>query len=372
VRILSYVAVISIHLKCKRRLTSFFLIHDSLPEYAKKRESYATDVEQFHDLYRQMVDHKTQFEQKVTERSAELTQVNEKLEKMTKHINDLKQSINAQEFSVEDIYKMESELNGLTEATDRAVVLRDHKRKALFASEAEFAVVCNGLDTKLAEFSGIVADLRLVPELGVNFSQVHVKVDKEMLLQVDSKRAIGVDLIEHIQPTAKALKEEYAMKVEHSKIQFQHLIEQTNQLDDSGKEGDAKLKITRDKLSKAELTFESERQTQHDLLAVREREVEALERKVASLQDPVALEEQMAAYERQCSELEALRREREENNMAQKRAVLIEINSACTQMEEHDSYLVTQIAKVKTYWKEQTAEIGEIVVPTNMDARPRM
>ena len=342
----------------------------SLPEYKKKRESHATDVEQFHDLYEKMVDQKTQFEQKVHERMVELAQVNEKLEKMTTHINELKQSINEQEFSVEDIYKMESELNGLNEATDRAVQLRDQKRKALISTEAELAMICNDLDTKISEFSGKIAELRLVPELGSKFSNVRVVFNKEMLSQTDLTQTIGVDILNQIQPTAKSSKHEYISKVEQSKMQLQHLVDQTNHLDDASKEGDAKLKIAGDKMSKSEQTLETERKTQEATLAVREREVKAMETKIASLQDPVALEEQMAAYERQCSELEALRREREENNMSQKRSVILEINHACQLMEEHDAYLVTQISKMKQYWNEQCMGIGEIVAPTNIMESP--
>jgi SMC interacting uncharacterized protein involved in chromosome segregation len=351
-------------------LTFCFLSIASLPEYKQKRESHATDVEQFHDLYRKMVDQKKQFEQKVNERTIELAQVNEKLEKMTTHINELKQSIHEQEFSIEDVYRMESEINGLNEATDRAVILRDQKRKALISTEAELAIVCNDLDSKVAEFSGKIAELRLVPELGSKFSHIRVTMNKDMLSQTDLSNTIGVDLVQHVQSTAKASKHEYVSKVEQSKMQLQHLLDETNHLDDSNKESEAKLQIANDKMSKSEQTLETDQKTQESLLAVRKRELESIEQKIASLQDPVALEEQMAAYERQCAELVALRREREENNMSQKRSVMLEISQACQLMEEHDTYCAKQVAEVKQYWNEQSMGIGEIVVPSNMDTKP--
>jgi SMC interacting uncharacterized protein involved in chromosome segregation len=314
-----------------------------------------------------MVDHKKQFEQKVEERTLELAQVNEKLERITSHINELKQSISEQELSIDDVYKMESEMNGFTEATERAVVLRDQKRQDLFTCESQFASVCNDLDIKIGEFSGKIAGLRLVPELGSKFINVQVSVKKDMLLQTEINRVIGVDLMNYVQPTAVVSKTEYSTKGIQFKNQYQHIIDQTHNLEDSCKEADAKLKIAGDKLIKNEQTLENERKTQDATLAVREREVEAMEKKIAALQDPVALEEQMAAYERQCSELEALRREREENNMSQKRAVLIEISNTCQLMEDHDVYLNRQIVAVKKHWNDQITGIGEIVVPTNIE-----
>ena len=47
------------------------LIPFSLPTLAQKREDYATDLEQFHDLNRQMDEHKGALENKVKERVAE-------------------------------------------------------------------------------------------------------------------------------------------------------------------------------------------------------------------------------------------------------------------------------------------------------------
>jgi len=342
------------------------LVFERLPVFAKKRENYATDVEQFHDLYRQMVEHKKQFQQKVEERTTELTKVNEKLDKMTVYINDLKKTIGEQEFSVHDIHKMESELKGLTESTDRAVALRDQKRKDLFAVEAKLASMCNDLDSKVAEFSGKIAELRLVPDLGSKFHNMQASVNKDKLIHADLRESLGVDLNGYIHSIAVSSKEEYLQKVDDAKLFYHKICEQTNHLEDSCKEAEAKLKIFGDKVQKCEQTLESERKTQDATIAVREREVESLEKKIASLQDPVALEEQMAAYERQCAELQALRFEREENNMAQKRAVLIDINNACQIMADHDAYLERQISELKQYVDEQTKGIGGVVIPSNI------
>ena len=56
--------------------------------------------------------------------------------------------------------------------------------------------------------------------------------------------------------------------------------------------------------------------------------------------------------------------------MSQKRAVIMEINNACQLMEEHDSWIVKRVTEVKQYWSEQTMGIGEIVAPSNMEAKP--
>jgi SMC interacting uncharacterized protein involved in chromosome segregation len=314
-----------------------------------------------------MDEHKSALEQKVKERTTELAENNGKLDKMTTHINELKQAIKEQEFSVDDIHKMESELKGLSEASDRAFAIRDQKRKMLLASEKELVTVCNDLDSMTADYNGKIAELQLVPDLGSNFAKMKAEVDKSKLLESDQSQMLGVDLVGTVQQIAFSSKQDYLDKVDRAKAQYQDFLDQMNHADDACKEANAKLKIAEDKKSKCEQTLESERKTLEAKLAVREREVQAMETKIAALQDPVALEEQMAAFERQCAELEALRIEHQEENIGKHRAVLAEVNSACQLMADHDAYLRQSVAEVNAYWRQKIAQIGDIVVPSNIE-----
>lgn len=335
--------------------------------YVKKREDYATDLEQFHDLLRQMDEHKTAMEQKVKERTTELAETNGKLDRMTTHINELKQAIQEQEFSVNDIHKMESELKGLSEATDRAYAVRHQRREMLLASEQELVILCNDLESVAVDYNGRVAELQLVPELASKFVNMKAKVNKDGLLDSDQSHVTRVDLVGNVQPIASSSKQEYIEKLDRAKAQYQDFLDQRNRADEACKEADAKMKIVEDKKSKCEQTLEAERKTLQAKLAVREREVVAMENKIAALQDPVALEEQMAAFERQCAELEALRIEHEEDNIAKCRAVLSEVNTACQLMADHDAYLRHRVAQVNAHWQEITEQLGDIVAPTNID-----
>ena len=72
-------------------LLSYPSIHSSLPTYAKKRQEYETDLEQFQDLLHKMDEHKAALAVKIEEHSAELTITNAKLDQMNQHV----QCINA-------------------------------------------------------------------------------------------------------------------------------------------------------------------------------------------------------------------------------------------------------------------------------------
>lgn len=313
-----------------------------------------------------MDEHKLALEGKVSERTTELAETNVKLDRMTTHINELKQAIKEQEFSVDDIHKLESELKGLSEANDRAHSIRDQMRKMLLASEEELVAVCNDLDSVTSKYNGKIAEFQLVPDLGSKFSHMKSEVRKGKLLESDQSQILGVDLVGTVQQLAFSSNEKYLEKNNKATSQCQNFLDRMISAEDAYKEEDAKFQILQDKKSKFEQTLEKERKTLEAKLAVRQREVEAMENKIASLQDPVALEEQIASYERQCAELTALRIKHEEENVARYKSVVNELNSACQLMSDHDAFFHQTAAQVKAYWKEKTDAMVDIVSPTNL------
>lgn len=331
----------------------------------EKREEYANALEQLHDLILQMEQHKTTLSQKETVLTAELADKNGKLDRMTTRINELKQSIAEQEFSVQDIYKMEGELKGLSEACDRAYMLREQHRKIILSVEEELASVCNDLDETCADYNGRIAELQLVPELGSKFYGFKAEIDSSQLLNGNPSDIIGFDL-ELVNRNVASAKSEYLEKTDKSKLEYQNILIELQQVSDAYDESLAKLKIVNDKKLKSDQILEDEIQMSQSQLAVRNREVDAMEAKIHVLQNPVALEEQMAGFQRQCAELEALRIERQESYAMELRAMVDEVNSACELMSEHDTYLRQQVAKVDAHWQTTLNQVDDVVLPANM------
>ena len=69
------------------------------------------------------------------------------------HMNDLKQSVQEQEFSMEDVHKMESELKGLAEAADRVQATREQHRQTLRIVEDELVTVTNELEATVISYN---------------------------------------------------------------------------------------------------------------------------------------------------------------------------------------------------------------------------
>ena len=338
---------------------------DSIPAYAQKRESYATDLEQFHDLINQMDGHKQALEQQIKERTAELKQTNEKFEKMNSYIADLKITISSQEMNIDDLSAMESELKGLSEAMDRALSLRDERRKTLAAAEKELQIVCTKLEEIVEQYNSRLSDLQLSPEHAPTLAKLKASLKKENLAETDQSKVICVNLKQTAIPTIDSWMDDFRTENRKVKAEYQDTLDRVPTVKDACKAAENKLLIIQEKTSKCETTLQNE-QTAHDAkLAVHRREVEAMEKKVAARRNPITLEEQIAAYERQCAELEALRVQHEEDNVARRLAVQDEIEQAIQLMKDHEDLLRRKRQEVAEYWEKK--ELRKLKVPENVD-----
>jgi kinetochore protein NDC80 len=338
----------------------------SLEEYIKKRDGYATDLEQFHDLIQQMDQHVETLTQKKKDRAQELIETNRKLARTTARVEELKQAISNQTLSVEDVQKMQNEAKGVKEAIDRAVTLKDQRRKALWESESEIEKLWNELESFVSDYNAQLSELGLLPLVSAKGVEMKAVIDKGAILDDDQTKLLRVDIPSHVQPALLACKQEYADKLSESKWKYQEALDELEQSEEAFTEALEKLKIIEDKMDKCEDTLEGEREAQDAKLAVRQREAESMEARVASLRDPVALEEQMAQFERQCAELEALRMKYEEDNVSRKRAVCEEIEKACLEMKRYDDYCLDKIAEVQQYRKQKREMYGKLKLSQSM------
>ncbi|KAG7353792.1 HEC/Ndc80p family-domain containing protein [Nitzschia inconspicua] len=334
-----------------------------LEELIQKRDSYKTDLEQFHDLIQQMNQHVATLTQKRNDRAKELEETNVQLSKLTERVSKLKDTITRQEMSVDDVRKMQSELKGVEEATERAIALRDQRRSSLWEIESELENTWTNVESLVSDYNTSNGELGLLPLVSSRGLDMKVVIDKSAAQHADPTRLLSVDLQGTVQPTLLSLREEYGELSTEFKQEYQQALDDLELSEEAFTEAMEKHRIVDGKIDKCEETMEAEREVQEAKLGVRTREVESLETKVASLRDPVALEEQMAQFERQCAELEAMRQQHEEDNLARKRAICVEIDQACSAMEEYDQFCLQKIADVNKYRDEKRSTYGELRLP---------
>lgn len=347
---------------------TIFLFLLSLEEYTKKRDGYAIDLEQFHDLIQQMDQHVAALEQKKKERAQEFEETNRKLGRANAHVKELQEVISSQALSLEDVQKIQSELKGTDEAMDRVIALRDERRKALWDTKSELDKLWSDLESLLSDYNSQLGELNLLPLVSAKAIRMKGILNKDAVGDADKSLLLGVDLAASVLPALTNSKQEYSEKFSESKWRYQEALDQLEASEEGFTEAHEKLKIIDSKIEKCEETIDAEKEAQDAKLAVRAREAESMETRVAALRDPVALEEQMAQYERQCTELESLRLKHEEENVARKKAVCAEIEQACKSIKEYDNFCSNKLDDVQKYRRDKENARGKLKIPEDLIA----
>ena len=310
-----------------------------------------------------MDEHKTNLEQKIKERTAELTQTNDQLAKMNGHVEDLKKEIASQKMSVDDLRALENELKGLNEAMDRSCSLRDKRNETLAASQEDLDEVCNALDAAILDYNSKLSDLQFIPLHGATLVNFKAVLKKNNMLSGNDSEITGVAFKDEVAPKLDEIKKCILQKIDEIKGKYQDMLDKVQRSHDECKAADGQLYIVKEKTAKYEKTMEDEEETHKAKLAVRQREVDAMESKVASRRDPIALEEQIAAYQRQCAELEALQVEYQAESACQLKALQDEIDRSAKLMMENENYWQTTMKEVGDYWSEKVANVVHVKVP---------
>lgn len=319
---------------------------ESLPTLSQKREEYATDLEQYHDLVRQMDEHKLALEEKVKERTAELRETEVHLESMTEKVTTLKDTIQRQDLSVEDIRKMQVENERVSEALEKACLLRQNNKEALWISETELNKLFERLEIAVESYNVKITELSLLID---NAGEFKMSINRESAASGDQSQLLQVSLRTDVRPFLADFKAEISEQMTVLRRDLQEELDQLETREAALTEASDILQILEDRKAKCEENIVKEREQAEAALAVRLREIDVLEDNIESLRDPAALEEQIARYQRQCTQLEALQMKHQEENISQKIAVLDEIKTAIRAITDHNQYLQEQFGVMKQY-----------------------
>ena len=342
-----------------------FSLWRSLSAYSKKRQDYETELEQFLDLIQHLDDHKAALQKKVEQRTTDLADTNSKLEKMNCHIADLKEAIKSQEFSQDDVLRLESESKRISEAIERLTVMKDEKRQIIKEAENQLNKCYRACEVLISKYNSTLVELGDVYTDCEDWKLSDLEKDK--LLEKNQSQILGKDLEGQIQPAVEAAKAELRGKKLQANQKYEDALDQLERTSEVLQEAVARKHIVEEKITKCEEALNNESSMHETKLSVRQREVEAMESKVSSYSDPLALEEQIAAYERQCAELERLQAQHQEENISRVQSVCREIDEACRLMSEHEQHFREKLAELDSYKQKKEEAAGELELPTNVE-----
>jgi SMC interacting uncharacterized protein involved in chromosome segregation len=191
-----------------------------------------------------MEEHKSALEQKVKERTAELEVTNRKLETMAEEISTLKEQVQSQDLTVEDVRKMQSEQLRVREALDRAIATRQQQKDALWESDVELKKLFDELETVVDAYNARVSELALVLPDAERVSTFKIKIDKENADAADQSLLLGVDLFTDVRPYLSRNKTDMEQEMGTLRRELQEELSTLETIEEAFTEALDKLKVS--------------------------------------------------------------------------------------------------------------------------------
>lgn len=187
----------------------------------QKREEYATGLEQFQDLVRQMDEHHSALGVKVEERTVELSETQGELDRLTTRLENLRVSVNSQELSVTDVQKMQMEQARNKEALEKAQHNKKFQKEKLYLSKQELESAWDDLEGVVREYNEEAAELS---RHMTNLWQWKMTVNKRADTS-DQAKLLGVDLTGDVKPMLDEMQQRNAQLLADARRDLELLLD---------------------------------------------------------------------------------------------------------------------------------------------------
>ena len=194
----------------------------SLAEAQQKQEEYATNIEKFINLIETLNAHKAELTQKVETLTAEKSSTEQQMEDCTTNIGQLKQTINSQELSQEDVRRMEREKARIEEQVSKQTALLDGQVAALKESQEKWEAIYELLEQRVQEYNGQAQQMELIPKTAKHAKghDFEVKLSKDGAVESVAKMMGGVDIRGAVSPHVNKLVKGYENETVKEKNQI--------------------------------------------------------------------------------------------------------------------------------------------------------
>jgi SMC interacting uncharacterized protein involved in chromosome segregation len=191
-----------------------------------------------------MDEHKEALEQKVKERTAELRAANEEMESMTSKIKRLKEKVQGQELSIDDVHKMKNEELRMKESLERAITSRQQYKEELWETEAELTKLLESLDAVVDDYNTKLSELLFVLDDAAHAAHFKTSVRKQHLASGDQSLLLGVDLYAEVRPFLSRQKTEMSDQMTKMRRELQEALDSLDASEEAFTEALDKLKVS--------------------------------------------------------------------------------------------------------------------------------
>jgi kinetochore protein NDC80 len=317
-----------------------------LPELQAKEKDYVKDLGKFQQLVEQLENHKEQLDTKVALKEQELQKLLSSIKSVNHEIDALRERVDSQELSPEDVKRMIAERDQLQQAQGQASENRQVLQRRVWESEMALRDRVQALEDSSRAYNGVAEDLKLVPSTARNAR------GRNLALEVDVRARkrdglLKTDVRKDILPALHEMRADYmerTMSLRNECIAEKDAVEDSNIASNELQES---RQMFESKLRRAEDAYKRERAVLDQASEMHAREMEAMDMRLLCLRDTAREESRVAGAARRANEARLTRSVRHEDHLRRTKEITSAIMDVVTVCAEHRELVQQRLGDVR-------------------------
>lgn len=317
-----------------------------LPELQAKEKDYVKDLGKFQQLVEQLENHKEQLDSKVALKEQELQKLMSSIKSVNHEIDALRERVDSQELSPEDVKRMMAERDQLQQAQGQASENRQVLQRRVWESEMALRDRVQALEDSSRAYNGVAEDLKLVPSTARNAR------GRDLALEVDVRARkrdglLKTDVRKDILPSLNEMRSDY---MERTRSLRKDCIAEKDAVEDSNiasNELQESRQMFESKLRRAEDAYKRERAVLDQASEMHAKEMEAMDMRLLSLRDTALEETRVAAAARRANEARLSRSVRNDDHQRRTKEISSAIMDVVTVCAEHRELVQQRLGDVR-------------------------
>lgn len=325
---------------------------EELPVLQAREKDYEKDLTKFQQLVEQLERHKEQLEGQVAGREGELSKLQASISTLNHELDALRDRINTQELSPEDVKRMVGERDQLQASQEQASEARQQLQRRVWESEMMLRDRVQALEDSARAYNAVAEDLKVVPHTARHARGRNLNLD----VDVRAKKRDGLlktDVRRDILPALQELRTEFVAA--SASLRNQCLLEKDalEDLGASASELDERRQLNEGKLRRAEETYKREREQLDQAAEMHAKEMEAMDARLLRLRDTAAQETRAAAAARRVQEARVAREVRIEEHQRKVKEITAAIMDVVAVCAEHREMVQQRLGEVRELYVER-------------------
>ena len=182
-------------------------------------EDLATDLEKFHDLVQKLMEHKQALTETVKKRTEEYERISQSIVEKKKNNKDLKDILNSQELSVDDVRRLGEDRLQLESEIENILGTRREFESAILNEDMKLKTKMQALEEH------VIAYCRRIEELNLSDQLSNIDLHKNGNYEDDVSLLLGVDVKEELLPSLRARKNRFVEETAEMKREYFSLVD---------------------------------------------------------------------------------------------------------------------------------------------------